>query len=235
VPSGIHDGDRRNKRTPEQRKLDRILMVRLLRRGYSKSSIAQKLGVCRTQIEYDWKKVLQQLAKDYDSNPEHLLAKQLAELEELKLEARKAFEWYKGVASKEAAKHLFDMLQAAQESGMKLDLPPELVIKLKSKEPNPALLQVIEKCLKAERDLAGLEAPKRAKLQVSHGISYDEIANRLPQNGEAIPDQSASKLAALEQKAAEASSSPQPFPSEPTNGSGNGAGRNGHGESKVDL
>src|SRR5262245_2052021 len=80
------------KRTKAQRELDRAEMLKLLRRGWTKARIGERLGVHRTQVDYDWNAVLKELQADRERDTEKLIEAKKEEYAEVKREAWDAWE-----------------------------------------------------------------------------------------------------------------------------------------------
>jgi hypothetical protein len=83
---------RRSQRGKDQRILDMVQMVKLLKRGWTKRDIADYFGVTVTTIDKDWKLILTQLKEDRADEAQSLLEIKLAEYSEIKREAWAAWE-----------------------------------------------------------------------------------------------------------------------------------------------
>ncbi len=165
------------KRSKEQRLLDRVEMVHLLREGCSKSAIAAKLGVHATQISYDWKIVVKELAQSRDRDLDELITVKIEEYGHLKREAWAA--WHQ---SKVELKPVYKTDEKTGKLTLEYVETPC--------EPNPAHLKTVLECLKAECDLLGLYPKKEVSIKgtVSQAINWDILAG-LPPDGQECPDE----------------------------------------------
>lgn len=140
------------KRTKAQRDLDIQEMVKLIRRGHTQREIAAKLGLARSQIAYDWKKVLVEVNADRPKDVGVILA----QYRELKAEAWEAWERSKKDRERETTE---------AQSGTGSSKPKTKATKSKEgRLPEAEYLKVVVKCLEAERTLENLDPAKSVKL-----------------------------------------------------------------------
>jgi hypothetical protein len=163
MPSGHHGGQTGPTRTQGQRQVDKILMLQLIRRGWSKQRIAGRLGVDPSEITYDFKQVLKELAKIHNIDSHLLRAKAMAELEELKVEAMEAWEKSKLPGEKEI------VTEIETEHGVRTN-----VTRVKQgRLPQDSYLKLVRDCIGDERELQALDPPK--KMVVGHTIAWDDL------------------------------------------------------------
>lgn len=149
------------KRTPEQRELDLARMVKLLRRGLSKTQIAEQLGVSRGQIVYDWKQVLARLQADRDKDAKATVAAKLEEYREVKAEAWAAWERSKEDKERRTAETVTETSGGGEPPGQSRT---KAVKQIEGRLPDHDYLNTVLKCLEAERELEGLDPPKKLRL-----------------------------------------------------------------------
>jgi len=82
----------RPKRSPVVVTLDRIEMVKLMRKGYTQSAIAEKMGVSQQQISKDWKLVHDDLKEQRNRDYDAVIAIRLEQYSEVMREAREAWD-----------------------------------------------------------------------------------------------------------------------------------------------
>lgn len=187
MPKGVHNGDRRPKRTKEQRELDLIEMVRLLRRGWKKVEIAQRLGLDRSQITYDWKVILQRLEKNHQHDLPTYRNQLREEYAEVKREAWGAWE-----LSKQAGVKVTEE-ETADARGLRT-LKRTLT---EGRLPDREYLDVLLHCLEAERELEGLDEPRKLDVRqqaVVATVDWDRLAQGF---GPDEPDPIEATLAAI--------------------------------------
>lgn len=173
-------------RTPETRLEDMAKMMRLLRRGYSKTEIAEELGVCHTQVSYDLKVVIKQVREDTTEDTKEHIAVKLAEYREIKREAWAAWERSKEDARKATEERYLS--GSGRRSRRRVS----------SKEGRLAAneyLRTILSCLEAERELMSLNPTRQ--VGINGTVSWDILANGIPDGD--VPDEveEALKRAAL--------------------------------------
>ena len=189
--SGVGGGSKKApKRTPEALKLDRAETVQLLRRGWTKTAIAEKLGVHQTQISYDWKCILKEVMEARDKDLEELIAIKLEEYGEIKREAWAAWEQSKKDRQRlmnEATTNHFGESNKQSETIERGNWSSEY-------------LRTIINCLAAERELQGLNPAKQfeGKLTATTtSVNWDKLASAIPPPGVPLPDSVEDKIMAL--------------------------------------
>jgi hypothetical protein len=189
------------KRSKEKRLLDRAEMVHLLREGCSKGAIAAKLGVHATQISYDWKIVVKELAGSRDRDLDELIAIKLEEYGHLKREAWAA--WHQ---SKVEVKPL---CVPDEKTGK-----PTIKYVETFCPPNPAFLGKVLECLNAERVLLAINPPKEVSVKgAMSSVNWDLLASGLPPDGQECPDEVELQIARiLDRQASETQRSPSERP-----------------------
>lgn len=150
--SGCHAGEKNGKRrTPAARTIDKGLMLDLMRRGYSQSSIARKLNVAQSTISHDWKQVLEELNKARVLDRDCLVALKIEQYDHVITEALEAFEDSKTVTSRDKKGQL----------------------RKRKTKPDPRFLGVVMEAYKALRELQGLDQPKKLDVKAS-SVPWDE-------------------------------------------------------------
>lgn len=168
-------GDKKGKTGPKrseyQREQDKITMMKMIYRGYTLTRIAHELGVSPAQITHDYKDVVGRLNSDRSGNTKELITSICTQLDEVKKESWEAWE-----NSKLSAK-----IDTVDENGNVV----ETITKIK--DPDPAYLNSVLKCLSHEREMLGLDAPKEMKGNISIGgqASFDEIMSAISQKASA--------------------------------------------------
>ncbi len=186
-------GKTKPKRSKAQRALDLIEMTQLIRRGHTLTSIAEKQGVHLTQISYDWKQVLTRLKKERSDDAEAHRQRVLEQYGEVKREAWGAWEKSLRDAEKrveeevpegpcpvcdgsgERGKARCDKCAGTGEVGGII----KIVRTLEGRVGDPRFLNVIETSLAAERELLGVDAPKRMDVRQLN-VDWDVLAGEIP-------------------------------------------------------
>ncbi len=153
------------KRTDEQVQLDRAEMVRLLRRGWTKKRIAEKMGMQPSQISYDWKKVLAELREARLDDAEDEVTSICEQYSLVKSEAWDA--WDK--SKERRTKQIDEVINTGAGDRVKTS---EIV---EDATPGNEFLKTIVACLQAEREMKGLNAPKKMDIQ-AEVINWDALA-----------------------------------------------------------
>lgn len=183
MPTGVHDNYTGPKRTKEQRVLDKAEMVRLIRRGATKSYVASVLGVHPTQITYDWKQVIREVMKERYTDLNEIVALKLVEYAEVKAEAWWAWDRSKQVAQEEMAKEVAEQILKHLDEAKDLpdgvsakDILANLKITVESRKgPQNQFLQTVLSCLEAERQLQGLDPIKKIDLSGKVTLDWDKL------------------------------------------------------------
>ena len=179
-------GDTRRKRSKVERERDAVTMLALIRRGYTQARIAEHLGVHRTQIVYDYKKVMKRFA---DQQMEHAAAI-LEEYSEVKKEAWEAWDHSKGKILTEMVEQILHQVEESQQAGS--GIPDHFEVRLKS-APDIAALRVVLDALKSQREMLGLDQPKKMDVRQVN-LDWDSMMESLD---EAPVDAIEQELAAL--------------------------------------
>lgn len=137
------------KRSAAQRGDDCFRMLRFIERGYTQMAIARELGISHQQVSFDYKRLVRQSMENRTGAREAVETK-LLELEMLKREALDAWE-----RSKNPAVETIDV------NG---DMNSSYTEKKKGQCGDPKYLQVVAECIKQERALRGLDAPKEMQI-----------------------------------------------------------------------
>lgn len=148
-------GGKKNKkggrvRTDAQRQEDMRRMLLMIGRGASQASIAKEFGVSIKQISYDYNVILRQATRR-GPDRQHEVGAKLIELEKMKGEAWDAWE-----RSKEPAVETIDVNSDNNSSYTE---------KKRGQCGDTKYLQVIADCIKQERALRGLDAPKEMQMR----------------------------------------------------------------------
>lgn len=159
-------GKTQPKRSDIQRKLDRAEMMKLLRRGWSKTQIAEKLGVHQTMISYDYKLVMKEVIANQTKDALFLRAKALEELAEVKKEA-----WIGWDKSKELhRKKVIEEYDKGDDSPMST----KTVDTTEGSLPGSHYLNIILNCIAKEAELTGINADKVLQVQQTV-INWDKL------------------------------------------------------------
>lgn len=198
------------KRTNDQLILDRAETISLLRRGWTKTAIATKLGVHPTQISYDWKKILKELVAARDTDLEELIAIKLEEYAEIKREAWEAWERSKRERNRRVLESSSSSSSGGGDedegtggpSGGRGSERTREILTTDDGQWSSEYLKTIVQCLNAERELRGLNPVKDAKPQNNTvNINWDVLASAIPPAGVPLPDPVEEKIMALLQEA----------------------------------
>jgi transposase-like protein len=178
--SGKHGNATGPTRKPIQRLTDKAEMVKLLRRGWTKTAIAEKLGVHRTQVVHDWKQILEDLVETRDQEVNQLVVLKLEELGEVKREAWDA--WERSKLDRE--KTVREDWESDSGSGSTKE------IKTREGQVGEArYLDTVLKCIAAERELLGLN-PKKSMEITGTVINWDSLVSTVQVSVETgtVPD-----------------------------------------------
>lgn len=191
-------------RSPMQLKQDREEMVRLMRRGWSQSQIAEKLGVSAGQVHYDYKLVVKQITERTKEEAEVVVAMKIERLREISREAW--VEWERSKCDKERRKEDRYPVKAKEDEGEGKKAPRK---GRKKNAPNPdgasvegrlagelrkvketfevegrlgdtRYLDIILRCLVEEAKLEGIYPDKTTVVQGQATLSWDQLFGREP-------------------------------------------------------
>ncbi len=159
------------KRSNPQRQLDRIEMVKLMRRGWTQVQIAEKMGLSVTTITHDWKVVIREVAETRNKCVEELVAMKLEEYAEIKREAWKQWE--------ESKK---DYQRRVLETYTKADgtMTMKESETLQGQCGDSSYLSIILQCVNAERELLGINPVKEIKGSMTTTLNWDVLLRGLP-------------------------------------------------------
>lgn len=167
--SGTTKGVTGHRRTPEARAMDDAKVAQMLRRGMTKTQIAEKIGVSRTIITHDWKRLLRDLVADRNRDMEELVAVKLAELAEVKQEAWAAWEeskkdWERSSLVEKDDKDGTVLVTSKMDKGGRL--------------PGCEYLDAVLRCMTAERELMGLDPVKQVNVKETVAVDWDGLMAR---------------------------------------------------------
>lgn len=181
----IHDKDepRQKRKAGEHRKavereVDRTKLIRMVSRDYSMEEIGRELNISTNRVYLEYKIILKQLRKERLDLTEEVIEQKLLEYKEIKREAWDAWERSK-------SSHI--ITKSKQTSGgMGGKLTYEDTQTTETRVGDNSYLAVVLECLKAEREIQGLDPEK--KMRVSGNIiNWDILANGIPVDGP-VPD-----------------------------------------------
>jgi hypothetical protein len=164
------------KRTRLQREEDLATTARLNRRGYELAEIGRIVGVSQVQICYDLKKLRQR----YYAEQKRLVAEELSakalkvaekvdQYKEIRRELWEQWEISKGHVERDMIEKILEVLE--EEGGVQGIT--NLRIQLSTK-PIPEYIRLILTCLEAERELEGLDEPKKLDARVV-SLDWDRL------------------------------------------------------------
>lgn len=159
------------RRTPIQRTLDKAEMVRLLRRGWTRTEVAELLEVHPSMITYDLNQVLREELENQEKDTEVLRRLKLEEYREVKKEAWDAWErsklekTFKTLETKSAGDYSYDKETTHIEKPV----------------GEARYLHTVLQCLDSERELLGIDPPKKVDIKGEHTVvdvsmTWDQLA-----------------------------------------------------------
>ncbi len=177
-------------RTMHQRKLDRIMMVKMLCQGASLVQVAQVQGISPAAAKGDFDAAVRELVStmhNIDLDSMRKLA--LAQYAEMKVQAWDAFQ---RCQLERVKRETEERLRQVAEKEASLDpsrklFPTFKMVKVGKKETREkrvegeGFLKIIADCLKAERELMGLDAPKQVNVTGQMAVTWDQVVQGLPQ------------------------------------------------------
>lgn len=153
-------------RPEAQRKIDRVEMVSLVRRGWSQGMLAEKFNISRPMICMELKAIYRDFAVKQGEDTEALINIKLDELAEIKREAWMAWE-----RSKEDIER-----ETNEETDSKVRGLSSKVAKMREgRLPSAQYLSIICDCIKQERDLKALNPAKEVTIK-GHLAVWDVLA-----------------------------------------------------------
>ncbi len=166
--------------SPEMKEANRLRMLKLARRGYTKTQIGSILGLSQNIVSREFRAIIGEIIDDYRYGQEDmdLVTLKLVEIQEVKIEAWKALQRSKRPAVKTTVKK--------SVGGMGGDRK-ETTKEVKHQTGDPRYMTIILECIKAERAIKGTDAPTRHTI----GIDWDMLASAHPRllAGQPVPDE----------------------------------------------
>jgi hypothetical protein len=154
---GLSAGPGRH-RTKTQREADAAEVERLDRRGYSQREIASRVGVAPSQVCYDLKLLRKRYQDTQLAERSAAVAEKLEQYREVRREAWEAWDRSKDNKEKEIKEKISNLAQQAEPgTGEKL----KAVITTEGRLPGNEYLRTIVQTFQDERELLGLDAPKK--------------------------------------------------------------------------
>lgn len=185
----------KDERSVEQREQDRTILSQLMRRGYTRQQAAEKLGITLAAIDTDWKVLMRRMRKGMDKDVEALVGAKLEEYAEVKREAWEAWEASKqqivtrtveesssgatedGVSMGRSNGHVkggrgalgkvLANSDAQQDSAARPAKRVKTITTTEPRLPDPSYLTKILDCIKAERELLGINPAKKIDMQAT--------------------------------------------------------------------
>jgi transcriptional regulator with XRE-family HTH domain len=154
------------KRTKTQREADKAEVERLDRRGYSQRQIAERLGVAPSQVCYDLKLLRKRYQDTQLAERSAAVAEKLEQYREVRREAWEAWDRSKDNKEKEIKEKISNLAQQAEAGAVE---KLKAVITTEGRLPGNEYLRTILETLQDERELLGLDAPKKQELSGPDG------------------------------------------------------------------
>lgn len=184
-------------RTMQQREMDEVRLISLLARGYSFTTAALEMKLSRSTIINDYRRFTKRHFKIAEAEEKARRFVVLRQLEEVKREA-----WLMWERSKE------NSLKITEDDAGQINPDGSMVTRTttttETKCGDPRYLNIVKDVIKDERELLGLDAPKRVNVQanlVDWGAIAQEIGRPALSMEEMIEQQLARrKVEALEVK-----------------------------------
>src|ERR1051325_5538044 len=161
-------------RTPEQRDIDRVEVIRLLCRGWTKQQIAEKLKITTQMVLADYTAVMKELVEERTENVDQLRQLKLQEYREVKKEAWEAWERSKGDWQKRVTEESSGNSNTAGDTSFY-----KTILTTEGHLPSNEYLRTIVACIDSERELLGINPPKNVKVS-GHVVNWDVLVNALP-------------------------------------------------------
>ena len=155
---GLSAGPGRH-RTKTQREADAVEVERLDRRGYSQREIAARIGVAPSQVCYDLKLLRQRYREAQLAERSAAVAEKLEQYRDIRREAWEAWERSKDNKEKEITEKVSSL--GAQEAVAAKTEKLKAIITTEGRLPGNEYLRTILETLQNERELQGLDAPKK--------------------------------------------------------------------------
>ena len=181
------------KRTKMHMEVDRSEMVRLMRRGWTKQMMSERFGVTIQQVHSDYKVVMGRLGSEVPVEERKMMVSaKLEELAEVKREAWAAW----SESWKEHKRRMVERgLRSAAPKGVNQESLRELFPAARMKRikevdnyepgcPGVQYLRIIVECIRAEREMMGLDALKTVRVEGT--MSWDMLVQGAPDGP--VPD-----------------------------------------------
>jgi hypothetical protein len=166
-------------RSQKEREAHRLELPKLMRRGWTQTMIAEKFGVSSQQIACDWKIVVKDLNREATAEVREHVALKLQEYAEVKREMWEAWE-----KSKQNQEERLEEDVSSERGGH-----TKTALKEKGSCGDAKYMNIILECLKAERELQGLNPAKEIKGNITTtSINWEVIAQGIPVDGP-VPDE----------------------------------------------
>lgn len=211
------DFDPGPKRTKCKRVLDRANMIRMLSRGYTQAQVAEELKLHQTQISHDFRILMKELMAAEEEVRGEMVWKKKIEYAALKKEAWEAWEASKLAQTKEVVEKMPDR-ECRKCKGTGKYEPPKGrtkpikcdVCKGTGKVPGAtkitttrqigpgdvAYVSALLRALEAERELFGLDEPKKVEETVNANVmNWDALVTGIPRKD--APDEIEARIEAI--------------------------------------
>lgn len=165
-------------RTPQQKGIDKVEMMQLLVRGWTIEEVAAKFKAPRTQVQGDYQEVMRDLVRERTTNAEALRQLKLREYAQVKKEAWEAWErskedWHRKIIEQSQTE--------GQNSGGSTYY--KTTDTSEAHLPSNEYLKTVVSCLNAERQLQGIDPPKKMNISGTV-VSWDVLVDQLPSDSQ---------------------------------------------------
>lgn len=198
-PKGVLTPEERekrgSKRTDAQREVDKLSIMRMIKRGMTQAEIAEEIGVHRTQVTYDLRIIFGELAEHRHKITEEIVAARELQYSELLKEAWNAWD-----RSKEPA--VTEVDESTDTKGGHKDKTQRTT---KYQVGDPKFLQIIAQCYDKLNQIQGLYPTREMSIKgtvttteatvnwdvlagITDGRVPDEVEEQIRKVVEALPD-----------------------------------------------
>lgn len=192
------------RRTALQKEEDYAAIARLDRMGYSQREIAARVGLTQGQVCQDIKQIKKRYQTAALGERSAQLVEKLLQYRDVRAEAFEAWEDSKKPGIKVVEEQVLTRTKERDPDGdpaLQPDDEPEMLLTkiVTTREeslPRNEYLGTILKTIEGERELLGLDAPKKVDLK-SQVFSWDMLAEALPPSGGPVPDRIEEELARI--------------------------------------
>lgn len=184
MPKGVHNGTRGPQRSLAERLADRVVIMKMLRRGATKQEICRKLGLNWGRVHHDWKVLLKDLSEQRAKDIEYHRAALLEQLAEIKKEAWDAWESSKQDAVRETTTTPFDLFDPSPEPTKKVkktglaaalpEMPPKegtRTVVRAGQTGDSKYLTLIKSCVESEIELQGLKIAPANTINLQNNVN----------------------------------------------------------------